>query len=222
TLLSLLSLSTTCLSARLTLHIPTTPNLNPSTLPPTTHAILQSSGTPQTALLTRSNTFLFQNVTSGSYLATIYSRDHHFEPLRIDVNVEKNEAGEKVERVHAWQTFLGNEWGNKGEERGSGDGSKGVVIEVKAVGGKQYFTERGGFSPLSFLKNPMILMALFSMVLIFGMPYLMENMDPEMKAEFEEMQKTSPLGGGANPAQSIQNFDLASWMAGKTDTGAAS
>jgi hypothetical protein len=30
-------------------------------------------------------------------------------------------------------------------------------------------------SPLSFLKNPMILMALFSMVLIFGMPYLMDN-----------------------------------------------
>lgn len=43
--------------------------------------------------------------------------------------------------------------------------------------------------------------------------------DPETKAELEEMQKTSPLGGGGNPAEAIQNFDLASWMAGKkTDT----
>ena len=30
-------------------------------------------------------------------------------------------------------------------------------------------------SPLSFLKNPMILMALVSMGLMFGMPKLMEN-----------------------------------------------
>jgi hypothetical protein len=84
----------------------------------------------------------------------------------------------------------------------------------------------------------MILMALFSMVLIFGMPYLMENstcypdsmsrveadnyiVDPETKAEFEEMQKKSPIAAGTNPAQQLQNFDLASWMAGKTDTGSS-
>jgi hypothetical protein len=69
----------------------------------------------------------------------------------------------------------------------------------------------------------MILMALFSGLLMFGMPKLMENMDPEMKEEFEEMQKTGVLGSGStNTAQQIQNFDLASWMAGKTDTGSAS
>src|SRR5690349_4377253 len=78
-------------------------------------------------------------------------------------------------------------------------------------------------SPLSFLKSPMILMALFSMALIFGMPKLMENMDPEMKQEFEEMQKNGVLGSGTtNTAQQIQNFDLASWMAGKTDSGTTS
>ena len=82
-----------------------------------------------------------------------------------------------------------------------------------------------------------MLMALFSMVLIFGMPYLMENssykfqarvmlntdtttVDPETKAEFEEMQKSGPLAtAGSNPAEKLQNFDLAGWMAGKTDTG---
>lgn len=78
-------------------------------------------------------------------------------------------------------------------------------------------------SPLSFLKNPMILMAVFSGLLMFGMPKLMENMDPEMKAEMEEMQKNGVLGSGTtNTAQQIQNFDLASWMAGKTDSGSNS
>jgi hypothetical protein len=43
--------------------------------------------------------------------------------------------------------------------------------------------------------------------------------DPETKAEFEEMQKKGVMGSGnTNTAQQIQNFDLASWMAGKTDT----
>jgi hypothetical protein len=44
--------------------------------------------------------------------------------------------------------------------------------------------------------------------------------DPEMKEEFEEMQKNGVLGSGTtNTASQIQNFDLASWMAGKTDSG---
>jgi hypothetical protein len=40
--------------------------------------------------------------------------------------------------------------------------------------------------------------------------------DPEAKAEFEEMQKRNPIA--ANPATSIQNFDLAGWMAGSSSS----
>lgn len=41
-----------------------------------------------------------------------------------------------------------------------------------------------------------------------------------MKAEFEEQQKKSILGGaaGSNP---LQNFDMAAWMAGKTSGSGA-
>lgn len=49
------------------------------------------------------------------------------------------------------------------------------MIEARPLGTKSYYQDRGGFDALSFLKSPMILMALFSMGLIFGMPYLMEN-----------------------------------------------
>jgi hypothetical protein len=107
----------------------------------------------------------------------------------------------------------------------------------------------------------MILMALFSMAIIFGMPYLMENstlpdlrilpsplsfalpiccsyfypsfpllsprlanlalaVDPETKAEFDEIRSKGVLSSGTgatNPADALQNFDLASWMAGKTE-----
>lgn len=90
-------------------------------------------------------------------------------------------------------------------------------------------------SPLSLLKNPMILIGVVGLAFVIGMPYLLDNstytqhpsyppqlsslttqpVDPEMKAEFEEHQKKSilPGGGAANP---LQNFDMAAWMAGKT------
>lgn len=256
---TLASLASTASAARFLLQIPTTGQFNPSTLPSTTHATLQSSGPPLDAYLTRSNTFNFANVSAGSYLATVHCRDYVFEPLRIDVSLEEavEGSGDKKEVVKAWQTFLGNEWDNKGESRG--EGGNGLVIEARVVATKYFYQERGGcefvhkmedeammltltVSPLSFLKNPMILMAVVSMGLMFGMPKLMENsmlptaqfktcnktadtstVDPEMKEEFEEMQKNGVLGSGhTNTAQQIQNFDLASWMAGKTDTGSAS
>lgn len=230
----LASLASITSAARFLLQIPITHVVNPSALSSTTHATLQSSGPPVDTYLTRSNTFNFNNISAGSYLATVHCRDYAFEPLRIDVSIEEpvEGSGDKKEVIRAWQTFLGNEWDNKGESRG--EGGNGLVIEARPVGQKQFYQERAGckptlrehnhkpplthsVSPLSFLKNPMILMALFSGVLMFGMPKLMENMDPEMKAEMEEMQKNGVLGSGStNTAQQIQNFDLASWMAGKT------
>jgi hypothetical protein len=61
----------------------------------------------------------------------------------------------------------------------------------------------------------MILMALFSLAMIVGMPYLLENMDPESRAEFDQIQKQNPLANAANPAAALGNFDFASWMAGR-------
>lgn len=82
----------------------------------------------------------------------------------------------------------------------------------------------------------MILMAGVAMLMMFGMPKLMENskppsqstidngrvlttppVDPETRAEFEERQKSSPMNGLLN-AQSAQSgaasFDAAAWLAG--------
>ena len=141
---TLVSLASTASAARFLLQIPTTGLLNPSTLPSTTHATLQSSGPPLDAYLTRSNTFNFANISAGSYLATVHCRDYVFEPLRIDVSLEEavEGSGEKKEVVRAWQTFLGNEWDNKGESRG--EGGNGLVVEARPVGTKYFYQERGG------------------------------------------------------------------------------
>jgi hypothetical protein len=174
-----LSLLPLTLATHLRITIPSTPALpNPSTLPPTTHATLTTLGTTHDAPLRLSSTFDFRNVSSGSYLLDVHCSTHGFDPLRIDVQapLAPGPGADTKEDVQAWQTFRGNEWGNKGEVIVVGGWEGGVWgLEVKAARGKEYFMERSGFSPLSILKSPMILIALGSMVLVFGMPYLMEN-----------------------------------------------
>ncbi|SMY28425.1 unnamed protein product [Zymoseptoria tritici ST99CH_1A5] len=200
-------------AANLTVSIPPSQQLpNPAVLPPSTHAVLLGPpGVRYDAPIRRDNTFIFTDLDVASYLLTLHTRDFFFVPLRVDVS--QPAVGEESQLVEAWQTFRGNEWSNKGPSYGTGKGA--LTVQMRPSAPKEYYQERGGFSLLGFFKNPMILMGLFSVVLIVGMPYLMDNMDPEMKEEFEELQKKSPLGGGTNVASQLQNFDMASWMAGK-------
>lgn len=125
-------------SEPLTLYLPAKPN--PFTLPPSTHATLSSSGAHYSAPLSSANTFVFRNVTPGSYLADVHAPTDAFHPLRIDVQVVEGAAEHDV--VQAWETFRGNDWGNKGEVVPVREGSKGRGFEVRAIGSKSYFMER--------------------------------------------------------------------------------
>lgn len=60
----------------------------------------------------------------------------------------------------------------------------------------------------------MILMAIVALGFTFGMPKLMENMDPEMRAEFEQQSRSSPMNAATGNAMAGGGFDLAGWMAG--------
>ncbi|KAI2632001.1 hypothetical protein GGR54DRAFT_12515 [Hypoxylon sp. NC1633] len=208
----------------LTLWIPSSQQLpSPHALPATTHATLTSLGALHDAALTAAGTFAFRNVTPGSYLADVHCATLAFAPLRVDVGgpapVSPGEGSVPVTVVRAWETYRGNDWNNMGAEvpRSGGEGGR---FAVRALGPKEYFTERGSFSILGILKNPMILMGLVSMVLFVGMPKLVENMDPEMRAEWEEQQKKNPMGslmgGGQAPgANPMGNFDMAAYLAGQ-------
>ncbi|KAI1353306.1 hypothetical protein F5Y01DRAFT_277563 [Xylaria sp. FL0043] len=204
-------------AATITLSIPASPQIpNPAALPPSTHASLTALGAAFQAPLTTANTFIFRNVTPGSYLCDVHCATHGFAPLRVDVlSATAGEDGE-VGQLRVWETFRGNDWENKGEEIKAADGA---AFPVKVLGSKVYYTERGSFSIFSILKNPMILMGLVSLAIFIGMPKLMENMDPEMRAEFEEQSKKNPMNSlisgpqpGSNP---MGNFDVAGFLAGQ-------
>ncbi|KAF6220058.1 hypothetical protein HO133_003883 [Letharia lupina] len=211
----LVSLLPTLISAAtLTLSVP--PHI--PALPPSTSAILTTHGQRIKVPVTRSNTFVFRNLTSPStsdpassgsergisvsYLLDIACRDYDFLSYGVDV---KSGGVVQVYRVSRGGIVTGEKV-TVGEE----------PVEVRVLRGRDYYEARAGFSPLDLLKNPMILIAVVGLGFVVGMPYLMDSMDPEMKKEFEEQQKKSILSGGASTANPLQNFDMAGWMAAKT------
>lgn len=132
----------------ITLRVPALPPHlpNPSLLPPSTRATLTTLGAALSAPLSTANTFVFRNVSRGSYLVDVHCLTQAFAPLRLDV-VSDAEGDEEKLAVQAWETYRGNDWGNKGEgvpvvAAGDGEGDKGVVVEVRGLGGKGYFLER--------------------------------------------------------------------------------
>ncbi|KAM7218793.1 ER membrane protein complex subunit 7 [Rhypophila decipiens] len=198
-------------AAIVTLRIPASNAIpNPFTLSPSTHATLSTKGRTHTAWLSTSNTFIFRDLAPGSYLVDFYCVTYAFAPLRLDVD--------STGSVKVWETYRGNDWANKGEAiQGTGEAG---VFDIRVLGTKGYFMERAKFNFFSILRNPMVLLGLVSMGIFLGMPYLVDNMDPEMRAEWEERQKSNPMnnimgaatgGGGAG-----SNFDMAAFLAGSS------
>jgi ER membrane protein complex subunit 7 len=134
-------LSTTASAATVSFTIPPSPQIpNPAALPPSTHAALTALGVEHSAPITIDNTFVFRNVTPGSYLADVYCPTHGFAPLRVDVVSDK--GGDGGAEVNVWETFRGNDWDNKGEQ--IRPTAVGGPFPVKVLGSKVYYMERSG------------------------------------------------------------------------------
>ncbi|KAK2746240.1 hypothetical protein FQN57_003362, partial [Myotisia sp. PD_48] len=175
----------------LTISIPTSPQLsNPDFLLASTHATLTALSQPNGAIkvpLTRYSTFEFGNIAPlpnsdpnpnaiSSYLLDIHSRDYAFAPYRVDVSQSGAILG-------VWEINRGYPWTSKGidklqsttSENGQHANQHKLVIEARVLGKKEFYEQREKFSPLSLLKNPMILLAGFAMLVTLGMPYLLDN-----------------------------------------------
>eukprot|EP00518_Triparma_eleuthera_P004369 CAMPEP_0182464028 /NCGR_PEP_ID=MMETSP1319-20130603/8197_1 /TAXON_ID=172717 /ORGANISM="Bolidomonas pacifica, Strain RCC208" /LENGTH=194 /DNA_ID=CAMNT_0024663633 /DNA_START=25 /DNA_END=605 /DNA_ORIENTATION=- len=59
-------------------------------------------------------------------------------------------------------------------------------LTLPALAQYHYFESRPPFSPFAILKNPMLLMMLFSAGMMWYMPKMMEGMDPEQRAQMEK------------------------------------
>ena len=91
-------------------------------------------------------------------------------------------------------------------------------IHLKAHAKYEYFQPKQGFSPAALLKNPMMLMMLVSIGMMFLMPKMMENLEPE---ERERMQKQ--MAAQQDPSKMLSNLwqDLSGAAAGEPTPTAA-
>lgn len=88
----------------------------------------------------------------------VSSVTHAFAPLRLDIIRDADENGEGL-TVKGWETFRGNEWGNKGEDMvrvvGKGGVEGGKMVEVRCLGWKGFYLERSKceYKPNSHLRK---------------------------------------------------------------------
>lgn len=112
--------------------------------------------------------FSFHDVPAGTHLMEVDAIGYFFSPVRVDVSAR----------------FPGKVQATLTEKRRSL--SEMVLEPLKE---EQYYEIREPFSVMSVVKSPMGLMMGFMVLVMFVMPKLMENMDPEeMKRAQEEMR----------------------------------
>jgi hypothetical protein len=137
--------------------------------------------------------FLFRQVPPGMHELTVVDALHAFPRVMVEI-----EADNLTPRFY--------DFPNPAQPTLRRELTGGLVM--KPVGGEvDYFEKRQQMSVLSLLMNPMVLIMLFTLVVGFIMPKLMEGIDPAELAEYQKLQKQrgdpsnvlAGLLGGAKP-----------------------
>ncbi|XP_004291436.1 PREDICTED: ER membrane protein complex subunit 7 homolog [Fragaria vesca subsp. vesca] len=120
--------------------------------------------------------FSFHNVPAGTHLIEVSAIGYFFSPVRVDVSA-RNPG-----KVQAALT----------------ENRRGLLTFVlEPLREEQYYEIREPFNIMSIVKSPMGLMVGFMVVVVFLMPKLMENMDPE------EMRRTQEAMGNGGLASML-------------------
>jgi hypothetical protein len=132
------------------------------------------SGGAYSAMPRQDGSFVFHSVAAGTYLLEVYDTQRTWPTVRIEVPAG---GGVLATQTHDRKQML-------------------LPIKLEPVLSKpQFFEKREGFKWSSLLMNPMMLMMLFTGGIMFVMPKMMANMDPEELKKMQEMQsQQSQLG----------------------------
>ena len=125
--------------------------------------------------------FTFHHVPPGVHLLDVQSREHHFSQVKIQLLPEAMESPKCIEYIYP----------------GAPKQTIPHPIELTAHASYQYYEPRQGFNIFGIFKNPMLLMMLVMGGMMFMMPKMMENLDPEqqeqMKRQLEMQQDPSKV-----------------------------
>ncbi|KAI1306745.1 hypothetical protein EDD11_004671 [Mortierella claussenii] len=174
----------------------TTDNSHPRDLSVKTRVTL--SGGEHSVLIAKDGRFVFPNVPEGSYLLEVQSPQYIYPTVKLVVT-------DKEPKAHL--VSLGADWSNN-------DNALPFPLTLSPRAPASYFIPREGFKLSHLFANPMMLMMGFSVLMLFLMPKLMANMDPEAMEEMQGMQDATQMPNFEMP-------DIAATLA-KFSTGGSS
>jgi len=142
--------------------------------------------------ITKDGSFVIPDVQPGAYLLSIESHDCTFDSLRIDV--KPSESIPEV-RPHVLGTPFNP----------ASSIYLPYPVSLAPRSKNAYFVPRESFNLVGMFQNPMMMIMVFTGIMMFAMPYIMKNMDPEMLEDFKGRQAKM-----ANIQNSMQSGDLKS------------
>ncbi|KZV75573.1 hypothetical protein PENSPDRAFT_748460 [Peniophora sp. CONT] len=126
--------------------------------------------------VTRDGRWSIPDVEPGTYILSVLAHNHKFDQLRIDVLAHT--PSEPIVRPLPPGSPL--------------NPASPVIlpypIKLSARQSNSYYIPPESFNILSMVGNPMTLMMLAGGVMMFAVPYITKNMDPEMQAEMQANQ----------------------------------
>lgn len=157
--------SAATIEGTLSLPLPTSTTTGPA-LPALNATRVTLNNGEYSTYTTDSNTFAFHNIPVGVHSLTVHHPIYHFSQVKIQIT----EDIKCIEYLYAGAQKRPIEH----------------PLELSALATIDYFEPRPSFSPFRMLKNPMVLLMLFSVLMMVVMPNMMKNLDPEQK---EQMKK---------------------------------
>ena len=121
----------------------------------------------------KDGSFVIYDVGPGIHQLDIDSKSYHFPQVKIQILQDSMDLPKCLEYAYP----------------GAPKRALKYPLVINPKGTYQYFEAKRGFSIFGLLRNPMVMMMLFSVGLMVAMPYMMEGLDPEEKARMKEQMK---------------------------------
>ncbi|KAJ1978256.1 hypothetical protein H4R34_003272 [Dimargaris verticillata] len=154
------------------------------------------------------------DVPPGEWLLEVESKDFVFPKFQLVVDTD----AQNRERVTAMPVAPGQRWAP-----GSNHNAQGKVVKhplsFSAFAQMEFFTPREQFNFVGMFTSPYILMTLFTVAIMFIMPKLQANMDPESLKDWEDEKSKMQKQMDTFQAPDF-SASLANWMSAGGPQGA--
>ncbi|KAF9160391.1 ER membrane protein complex subunit 7 [Actinomortierella ambigua] len=136
----------------------------------------------------------FFDVPDGAYLLEVRSPQYIYPSVRVVVS-DKGSTANLV--------AYGSDWSNTENRLPTP-----LILSPRVEAG--YFVPREGFKISHLFANPMMLMMGFSVLMLFVMPKMMANMDPQAMEEMQDFQAQAPSFEMPDISASLAQFTTGS------------